>query len=191
MKTVGVLGLQGDVIEHIDALRKLKAGTVWVKQPKQLKSIDALIIPGGESTTIGNLMVKNDLFDEIIDLGKNGMPIYGTCAGAILLAKRGDDQVRKTKQQLLKLMDMKVNRNAFGRQRESFEAFVDVKGVGELFHSVFIRAPVIEKVHGKCEPIAYLNQKIVAARQKNLLATCFHPELTDDLRVHKYFLEMI
>ncbi len=194
MVSVGVLGLQGDVIEHLHVLEKLKADAIWVKQPKQLESIDALIIPGGESTTISNLMVKNGLYDEIIEMGKTGIPIFGTCAGAILLAKEGDKQVRQTRQHLLKLMDLKVDRNAFGRQRESFEEELEITGIAgktHPFNAVFIRAPLIERTWGKCKPIAHLNGRIVAASQNNLLATCFHPELTGDLRVHEYFLGMI
>ncbi|MFH1257894.1 MAG: pyridoxal 5'-phosphate synthase glutaminase subunit PdxT [Candidatus Micrarchaeota archaeon] len=195
MKTIGVLGLQGDVIEHIEALKRQNASPIWLENPSQLKEVDALIIPGGESTTIGNLIVKNGLFEPIRQFAKYGKPIWGTCAGAILLAKEGDSQVRKTHQPLLKLMDMKADRNAFGRQRESFEIDVELDGItgkgNNPFPAVFIRAPVIEKVWGNCKVLGELDGKIIAAQQKNLLATCFHPELTDDLRVHDYFLGMI
>ncbi|MEK6954112.1 MAG: pyridoxal 5'-phosphate synthase glutaminase subunit PdxT [Candidatus Micrarchaeota archaeon] len=218
MKTIGVLGLQGDVSEHMDAVGKIGATALWIKKPSQLRQIDALIMPGGESTTISNLMVDCGLFDEIKTLGKAGLPILGTCAGAILLAKKGNAQVAKTGQKLLSLMDMKIGRNAFGRQRESFEAEIEIDGITDLagvkkngriqngsirissnkfattsspFNAIFIRAPLIEEVFGECIALALLGKKIVAARQKNLLATCFHPELTDDLRVHKYFYEMI
>lgn len=217
MKTIGVLGLQGDVIEHIEAIKILNQRALWLRSPNQLGQIDALIIPGGESTTIGSLMLENELFHDVVSLGKSGLPIFGTCAGAILLASEGDLQVKRTGQKLLGLMDMKIDRNAFGRQKESFEAEIEIKGITDSgrenaghsggvrklasatairpksapFNAIFIRAPVIEKVHGNCEPIAAHQNRIVAARQGSLLATCFHPELTDDLRVHEYFIGMI
>ncbi|MFH1750398.1 MAG: pyridoxal 5'-phosphate synthase glutaminase subunit PdxT [Candidatus Micrarchaeota archaeon] len=193
MKTIGVLGLQGDVAEHIGMVRQLGGEAVWLKKASQLGNIDALIIPGGESTTIGGLLADNGMFREIVQLGRGGLPIFGTCAGAILLAKKGDAQVRRTGQQLLGLMDMKVDRNAFGRQRDSFETPLKIRGIPGKgpFNGVFIRAPVIEEVYGNCMAISEYGRKIVAARQANFLACCFHPELTDDPRVHRFFLGMI
>jgi 5'-phosphate synthase pdxT subunit len=194
MKTVGVIGLQGDVMEHIDMLRRLDSLPIWVNKKSDLKALDAIIIPGGESTTIGELLLDTGLFDLLVSMGNSGTPIFGTCAGAILLAKEGDGQVKKTKTKLLSLMDMKIDRNAFGRQRESFEISLEINGIADKaqpFPCVFIRAPLIEKIHGKCEILAKFENKIVAARQGNLLATCFHPELTVDLRMHRYFLSMI
>lgn len=194
MKTVGVIGLQGDVDEHLEVLKKLRCNPVWVNSSSNLKTLDAIIIPGGESTTISELMVENGLFDEILSMAKTGMPILGTCAGAILLAKEGDKQVLSTGTKLLSLMDMKINRNAFGRQRQSFEADVTVDGIADKqkpFPAVFIRAPLIEDTHGKCVPIAKFEDKIVAAREGNIIATCFHPELTTDLRLHEYLLSLI
>lgn len=187
---VGVLGLQGDVSEHMDVLRRLKANPVWVKDSATFKSVDALVIPGGESTTISELLQKNGLFDGVKRSGSNGMPIFGTCAGAILLAKDAGKQQRQTGQKLLGLMDMAVERNAFGRQRESFEAEVAVEGAGKI-RAPFIRAPLITKVFGKCRPIAKLDGRIVAAEQGSLLAACFHPEISGDGRLHERFLLLV
>ncbi|MFH1200593.1 MAG: pyridoxal 5'-phosphate synthase glutaminase subunit PdxT [Candidatus Micrarchaeota archaeon] len=184
---VGVLGLQGDVGEHMDALRRLRANPVWVKDLATLESVRALIIPGGESTTISDLLIDNGLFEPVRKRAIAGMPVFGTCAGAILLAKDAGLQQRQSGQKLLGLMDMSVDRNAFGRQKESFEADVPVNGVGKM-RVPFIRAPVISKVWGKCEPIARLDGKIVAARQGNFLAACFHPEISGDDRLHEFFI---
>ena len=186
---VGVIAFQGAVSEHlamVDAV--LGSGSaIAVRKAEQLDDVSAAIIPGGESTTIGRLMRNSGVFERLRQLGEEGFPIWGTCAGMIMLAKEGDEQVKKTGE-LLRLMDMKVRRNAFGRQRESFEEELEVKGIGK-FHCVFIRAPAVERVHGRCKAIAHLGKYIVAAEQDNLLATSFHPELTKDLRLHRYFLE--
>lgn len=187
---VGVLGLQGDVAEQMEMLRKLEAEPVWVKDLQTFKEVDGLVIPGGESTTIGQLMHETGLMKEVRRKADAGMPILGTCAGAILLARDAGAQQKKTGQELLALMDMKVDRNAFGRQRESFEAEVDLRGIGKM-KVPFIRAPVIVKTSGTCRPIALFENKIVAAEQGNLLAVCFHPELTDDTRLHQNFLSKI
>lgn len=194
---IGVVGLQGDVGEHIDALKRAmqKMGVhgeaLWVNRPEQIDGLDGLIIPGGESTTIGKLMVATGIFEKVRGRAQNGMPIMGTCAGLILLAKKGDEQVERTEQPLLSLMDIRVVRNAFGRQRESFEVDLDIPEFGESpFECVFIRAPAIEEVWGNVKILAKFNNKIVAARQGNLLALAFHPELTDDTRAHEYFLKM-
>ena len=182
--------MQGAVLEHIEMLAKLGANPLWVREPEELEMVSALVIPGGESTTISRLMLESRIFGRVRELGEGGLPILGTCAGLILLAKKGDAQVRKTEQKLLGLMDTKITRNAFGRQRESFEIHLDI---GEIknFPCVFIRAPGIEEVYGKCEALARLEKFIVAARQENLLAVSFHPELTEDARLHEYFLKEV
>lgn len=186
---VGVLGLQGDVSEHIEMLSELKTHPLRVRSTKDLAACGALIIPGGESTTIGRLMRESGLFEQVKKMAREGMPVFGTCAGLIMLAKSGGQHAEITGQKLLGLMDMEADRNAFGRQRESFEQAVEINGIGR-FHGVFIRAPSITAVHGKCKPISRLGGTIIAARQDNLLATAFHPELTGDKRVHEYFLGM-
>ncbi len=194
---VGVLGVQGDVSEHVDAARRalqeagLEGEAVTVRRPPDLAKVDALTIPGGESTTISKLLVKFGLFDDIVRRARDGMPILGTCAGCILLAKEGDHQVAKTETKLLGLMDMAVDRNAFGRQRESFEGTVDVSVLDKPFRGVFIRAPEITKTWGGCEPIGKMQGKIVLARQGHLVAAAFHPELSGDLRIHKWFLALV
>jgi 5'-phosphate synthase pdxT subunit len=189
---IGVLALQGDFAEHIAALRRLGVETSEVRLAEQLADLDGLIIPGGESTTIGKLAVDFNLMEPLMDFGER-KPIWGTCAGAIFLSK---DAQRP--QPLLGLMDIVVERNAFGRQVESFEADFAVPVLDKVsadnppFHAVFIRAPLIEKVSGEAQPIAQLDDgRIVAAQQGHLLATAFHPELTDDDRFHRYFLDMV
>jgi len=189
---IGVLALQGDFAEHIAALRRLGVETSEVRLPEQLADLDGLIIPGGESTTIGKLAVDFNLMEPLMDFGER-KPIWGTCAGAIFLSK---DAQRP--QPLLGLMDIVVERNAFGRQVESFEADFAVPVLDKVsadnppFHAVFIRAPLIEKVSGEAQPIAQLDDgRIVAAQQGHLLATAFHPELTEDDRFHRYFLDMV
>jgi len=184
---VGVIGLQGDIEEHLAALAECGAEPVWVRSVEGLEGLHALVIPGGESTTICALMQESGVFEKVEALGARGMPIWGTCAGMILLARKGDGQVRKTGQKLLGLMDMEVERNAFGRQRESFETELDV-GKVRKFPAVFIRAPAAKKVGKKCRVLARFGKRIVAVEQGNLLATAFHPELSGDRRLHKYFL---
>ncbi|MBI5159589.1 pyridoxal 5'-phosphate synthase glutaminase subunit PdxT [Candidatus Micrarchaeota archaeon] len=186
---VGVVGVQGAVSEHLEMLAKANAEGVWVRKKEQLNSIDGLVIPGGESTAISKLMSESNLFEKVKEMGTSGTPVFGTCAGLIMLAKKGDAQVEKTGTRLLELMDVEVNRNAFGRQRESFEAELEVDGVGK-FPCVFIRAPAITKAFGECKQLATYNKYIVAAQERNLLATAFHPELTQDTRMHKLFLGM-
>ena len=169
------LGVQGEVI--------------WVGRPEQLDDLDGIIIPGGESTTIGKLMLRTGLFEKVKQKAKNGTPVLGTCAGLITLAKRGDEQIVRTKQPLLGLMDISAIRNAFGRQRESFEVDLEFPILGEKpLRCVFIRAPAVEKVWGDVQVLAKFQGKIVAVRQDNLLAVAFHPELTPDTRLHEYFL---
>jgi len=189
---IGVLALQGAFAEHLAILRRLGVEASEVRLPEQLKSLDGLIIPGGESTTIGKLAVDFNLMEPLIEFGESN-PIWGTCAGAILLSKDA-----RREQPLLGLMDITVERNAFGRQVESFEADLDVPALGKgskenaPFHAVFIRAPLIEKVSGKARVLATLTDKrIVAAQEGNLLATSFHPELTKDDRFHRYFIELV
>lgn len=186
---IGVIGVQGAVSEHLEMLKQCNTGAIWLRKLEQLDSIDGLIIPGGESTTISRLMLESNLFNRIKELGEQGMPIYGTCAGLVLLATQGCEQVERTEQKLLELMDIKVCRNAFGGQKESFEAEIDFESVG-TYPGIFIRAPAIEKVWGNCKILATYDKKIVAARQDNLLATSFHPELTNDKRIHEFFLQM-
>ena len=194
---VGIVAIQGAVSEHVETVERtlqslgLKGSAVQVRRPPDLEGVHALILPGGESTTIAKLLVKFGLFDRIIARANEGMPIMGTCAGTILLAKEGDDQVSKTETKLLGLMDMAVDRNAFGRQRESFEADLTIEGLKTPFHAVFIRAPAITRVWGKCKALSRFEDKIMVARQGNLLALAFHPELTKDLRLHSLLLQMI
>ncbi|MBS3814962.1 MAG: pyridoxal 5'-phosphate synthase glutaminase subunit PdxT [Hadesarchaea archaeon] len=194
---IGVVGLQGAVSEHIRITNKameqldLDGEAFWLRRPKQLGDLEGIIIPGGESTTIGRLMKNSGIFNRIQEMGKDGMPIFGTCAGLILLAREGDKEVMKTEQPLLELMNVKITRNAFGRQRESFEVNLDIPAFGETpFKCVFIRAPSIKEVLGEVEILAEYGDEIVAARQDNLLALAFHPELTTDTRAHEYFLNM-
>jgi 5'-phosphate synthase pdxT subunit len=188
---IGVLALQGDFAEHIVMLKRLGVETSEVRLPEQLKNLDGLIIPGGESTTIGKLAVAYNLMEPLQLFGQRHA-IWGTCAGAIFLSK---DVSRD--QPLLGLMDIKVARNAFGRQLDSFEADLDipelkqVTGTTNPYHAVFIRAPIIESVSGETRIIAsVLDGRIVAAQEGHLLATSFHPELTDDTRFHEYFLSL-
>jgi 5'-phosphate synthase pdxT subunit len=181
---VGVLGLQGDVAEHVKALEELLGDARVVKKASHIKGLSGLIIPGGESTTIGKLMVKYGLPEAI----KEYRPaIYGTCAGAILLAKK----IVGSSQFSLGLMDISVERNAYGRQRESFEADISIPALGSRpFRGVFIRAPVIKKTGKNVEVLAEHMGSPVLVRQGRCLASTFHPELTGDLRVHKYFVSM-
>lgn len=189
---IGVLALQGDFAEHIVMLKELDVETAEVRLPEHLDNLDGLIIPGGESTTIGKLAVAYNLMDSLKTFGQRHA-IWGTCAGAIFLSK---DVSRE--QPLLGLMDIKVERNAFGRQVDSFEAELDISelkqatGTDEAFHAVFIRAPIIESVSGDAKILASLpDGRIVAAQQGHFLATSFHPELTGDKRFHEYFLSLI
>jgi 5'-phosphate synthase pdxT subunit len=187
---IGVLALQGDFAEHIQILEKIGVTAVEVRLPQDMADIDGLIIPGGESTTIGKLAVRFGLMEPIRQLAST-RPIWGTCAGAIFLARDS-----RHSQPLLGVMDISIRRNAFGRQAESFETDLDVPDVvtaenSQKVHAVFIRAPLIESVGTDVKVLARLpDGRIVAARQLNLLATAFHPELTGDDRFHRYFLSM-
>lgn len=186
---IGVLASQGAFIEHIAKLRQLGVEAVPVRLPEELEGLDGLIIPGGESTSIRRLMDDYRLAGEIKDRVRKGMPVFGTCAGMILLARKNSNDYPEP----LDLMDIKVKRNAFGRQVESFEAELSVPALGgKPFHGVFIRAPLIEQVNGGAEVLSRLaDGTIVAVKQGKMLALAFHPELTDDLRFHQYFLDMI
>lgn len=198
MMRIGVLGLQGAFTEHVDAIRGAfrKAGIAGevgtVRRRDELAEIDGLIMPGGESTTISKLLRAFDLHETLVRrAAEEDFPILGTCAGMILLSKQGDEQVAKTDTRLLGLMDMSVDRNAFGRQRESFEAQLDIKGFDAPVPGVFIRAPAITRTWGACEPLGSLGEHIIAARQGNRLAIAFHPELTGDTRVHERFVDLV
>jgi 5'-phosphate synthase pdxT subunit len=184
---VGVLALQGAFREHIVALEALGVATVAVRLPDQLEGCDGLVIPGGESTAIGKLMATYGFYDAVARRHTEGMAIWGTCAGAILLAKTVLDALPG--QRTLALMDIDVRRNAYGRQVDSFEAELDVRGLSRPFAGVFIRAPWIEAVCAGVEVLARHGDRIVAARQGDLLATTFHPELTGDVRLHRLFVE--
>lgn len=189
---IGVLALQGDFIEHIAMLRRMGVEAVEVRLPGELEDLDGLIIPGGESTTIGKLANDFGMLEPLQRFGRQ-KPIWGTCAGAIFLSKDAQRQ-----QPLLGLMDIKVERNAFGRQVASFEVDLDVPALrqvapdGQPYHAVFIRAPLIESVYEDAQVLARLDDgRIVAAQQGSLLATSFHPELTGDDRFHRYFLHLV
>lgn len=184
---IGVLALQGAVAEHIRLLEMAGAEAVAVKKTEQLAEIDGLVLPGGESTAIGKLMKKYGFDTALQEFSAQKKPIFGTCAGLILLAGEidGQDWVH------LGLMNMKVARNAFGRQRESFETDLPVKEVAEDFRAVFIRAPLILSVGENVDVLSEYKGEIVAARQGHLLCASFHPELTEDARMHEYFLRMV
>jgi len=194
--TIGVLSIQGAVSEHIAIMYKalqeehIQGDAILVRQPADIERIDGLILPGGESTTISRILVRTGIHEAIRKrMKRNDLPIMGTCAGCVLLAKELTDTLGDV--QLLKAMDMQVERNAFGRQKESCERFIDIKGFDTPINAVFIRAPVITKVWGSCEVLATLEKEIVMARQGHYLALSFHPELTSDLRVHRLFLRML
>ena len=195
--SIGVLGVQGAVSEHVTSMtnalkeRNIHRKVFFVKHEKEVNDIDALIIPGGESTTISRVLYNSGLYDAISKkIKENDLAIMGTCAGCVILAKEiVNDPKNEIKQ--LPQMDMQVERNAFGRQRESFERTIKIKDFSSPYPAVFIRAPIIRKTWGKCEALAKIDEKIIMARQDKSLALSFHPELTSDLRVHKYFLELI
>jgi pyridoxal 5'-phosphate synthase pdxT subunit len=188
--TTGILALQGDFREHEEVLRRMGAPTLQVRLLKHLAQVDRLIIPGGESTTIGKLLTIYHLLEPIRQRALDGMPLWGTCAGAILMAKTIADG--RPDQPSLGLMDITARRNAFGSQLDSFEADLAIPQLGELpLRAVFIRAPLLEQPGAAVETLAALaSGQIVAAQQGRLLATSFHPELTPDDRMHRYFLEL-
>ncbi|MFE4685799.1 MULTISPECIES: pyridoxal 5'-phosphate synthase glutaminase subunit PdxT [unclassified Streptomyces] len=187
---VGVLALQGDVREHLVALATADAVARPVRRPEELAEVDGIVLPGGESTTISKLAVLFGLMEPLRARVREGMPVYGTCAGMILLADKILDP--RSGQETVGGIDMIVRRNAFGRQNESFEAAVDVRGVeGDPVEGVFIRAPWVESVGARAEVLAEYDGHIVAVRQENALATSFHPELTGDHRMHALFVDMV
>ena len=194
--TVGVLALQGDVREHLHALTACGADVRAVRRPAELAGLDGIVLPGGESTTIDKLSRIFGLRNPLIAALDAGLPAYGSCAGMILLAKRVLDGTED--QQTLGALDITVRRNAFGRQVESFEADVDLDGIpGGPVHAVFIRAPWVESIDdgveilGAVVPPGLADTKIIAVRHQNIMATSFHPEVTDDLRIHRYFVELV
>nr|WP_276814537.1 pyridoxal 5'-phosphate synthase glutaminase subunit PdxT [Desulfurococcus amylolyticus] len=195
MIKIGVLALQGDYLEHYQVLKSLGGvEPVIVKHSKELSDIDALIIPGGESTTIGSLIENRMLSKPLVEFMETGKPVLGTCAGAILLAKEVVDRVvGETKQYTLRAMNIRMMRNAYGRQRESFIATVDIEDIGEV-RAAFIRAPIILEAREPARITGYLNDSSlgrhgVAAREKNLYAVTFHPEITGDIRLYNYIIQ--
>jgi 5'-phosphate synthase pdxT subunit len=197
MTRIGVLALQGDFREHLRAVERLGAEGRAVRLPRDLDGLDGLIIPGGESTVMGKLMVAYDLDQPLRERIAAGLPTWGTCAGLILLARETDNAMAG--QPLLAAMDIRVCRNAFGAQRESFEVDLDVPALGEQpVHAVFIRAPIVESVGAGVDALARVEPglfgapgEIVAVRQGPLLGTAFHPEVTNDVRFHSYFLSIV
>jgi 5'-phosphate synthase pdxT subunit len=194
--SIGVLALQGDVREHLAALAACGADPVSVRRPSELVGLAGIVLPGGESTTIDKLSRIFDIRDPLVAALQAGLPAYGSCAGMILLADRVLDGTAD--QQTFGGLDITVRRNAFGRQVESFEADVELDGVpGGPLHAVFIRAPWVEGTNGRVQVLGEVElpgsteSRVIAVRQGNLLATSFHPEVTDDLRVHRYFVELV
>jgi len=188
-KRIGVLALQGAFMEHIASFQKLDAEALAIRLPREFRGLDGLVVPGGESTSISQLMRSYGLIRALRGLARHGFPVFGTCAGMILLAKSASDSTVET----IGAMDIEVSRNAFGRQIDSFETFLPVPALGEVpFPGVLIRAPVIVGVGPEVEILAHLPDGTpVAARQGNLLVSAFHPELTLDLRFHAYFLNIV
>ena len=189
---IGVLALQGAFIEHISVIQQLGVEASPVRLPNELGSLDGLIIPGGESTTILNLMQSFNFIQPLKELAQAGLPILGTCAGMVCLAKKVSNSINSS-METLAVMDMEVRRNAFGRQIDSFETELPVPALGdEPFAAIFIRAPIIERTGQRVEILAKLpNDIAVAARQGKLVVSAFHPELSHDLRFHRYFLKII
>jgi len=196
---IGILAIQGDIEENLAAtnlaLKELgvEGKSVPVKYANEISKIDGLILPGGESTVIGTLAKLSGATQLIKDRINDGMPIMGTCAGMIMLAKRAYDKVvGETKQQLLSVLDITIERNAFGRQGDSFEAELKIPLIGnENFRGVFIRAPVVTEMRNGVEAVASLNNKVIAIKQGNIIGTSFHPELSRDPRLHKYFVNLV
>ena len=196
---VGVLAIQGDVQENLLATKKaleelnLEGTVIDVKTAQDIENLDGLIIPGGESTTIGQLSLVNSSLKVMKEKIEKGMPVLGICAGMILLSKTADDRVvGKTNQPLLDLLDVKLERNSFGRQRESFEAEVSMDSINiPKFRGVFIRAPSVSDAGSDVQVLSKFNEKIVAVKKGNIIGTSFHPELTRDVSLHKYFVNLI
>lgn len=185
-KAVGVVAIQGDFQKHLQALAKTGVESKLVRMPEDLESIDRLILPGGESTTVGMLMQRFGLGDAIIERAKGGMPLWGTCMGMILLARDIEDR----EQYRLKLLDITVRRNAFGAQVHSFEDEIRFSPIPTPISGVFIRAPIVSQRGHDVEVLAEYEGKVVAVRQGNVVGTSFHPELTDDMRIHEWFIKL-
>lgn len=195
---IGVLCIQGAISEHHQALTQTFsemgiAGTsVNIRKPEDVNDIDAIIIPGGESTTIARILKQSGIFVRLLNrIEENNIAILGTCAGCVLLADKLTNPPLVQDIQLLQAMSMEVERNAFGRQKESFEHSIDISGLDTSFNAVFIRAPIIRKTWENCTPISYFENNIIAAKQDRFLALSFHPELTNDTRIHRLFIDMI
>jgi len=197
MIRIGICAVQGAVSEHQDAVEGALAHlgergeAVTVRRPDQMEGLDGFILPGGESTTISKLLDRFELRDTLVKAVDDGMGIMGTCAGMVLLAKEGDEEVSRTETRLLGLVDMEVVRNAFGRQRESFETPIDIEGLDDPYNAVFIRAPMAVRTWGGCEVLSQLDGETVMVRQGRVFALSFHPELTQDPRVHSMFIRSI
>ena len=196
---IGILAIQGDVQENTISIKKaldelkVDGKVIDVKTPEDIQKLDGLIIPGGESTTIGQLSLVNSSLKVIKEKIAKNMPVLGICAGMILLSKSADDRVvGKTNQPLLEVLDIKLERNSFGRQRESFEAEVSMDSIGiPKFQGVFIRAPAVSDTGSDVQVLAKFNEKIVAIKKGNVIGTAFHPELTPDASLHKYFVNLV
>ena len=196
---VGVLGLQGDIEENtkatINTINEMKInGKVFpVRYPEEILKVDGLIIPGGESTVMGLLLaIKNGLLDAITRMLQEGLPVMGTCAGMIVLAKKAYDKVIGNKNQLLLgALDIEIERNSFGRQYESFESELDISGIGNNYKGVFIRAPAVISIGPQVQILSKFDGKIIAVKQNNIIGTSFHPELSDDYRLHRFFIDLI
>jgi 5'-phosphate synthase pdxT subunit len=196
---IGILAVQGDVAENVEATRMamdelgIKGTVTEVKSPEQISDLNGLVIPGGESTVIGTLSLVNGSLKKIKEKIDAGMPVLGTCAGMIVLSKKAKDRiVGEMDQPLLDYLDIKIERNAFGRQRDSFEADISLEKIGiPTFHGIFIRAPSVIETGRSVEVISKFNEKIVAVKQGNIIGTSFHPELAGDLSIHKYFVDLV
>lgn len=196
---IGVLGLQGDIEENIkattNALKEmnLKGKVLSVRYPEEIMKIDGLIIPGGESTVMGLLIaIKNGLLDAITKILQEGLPVMGTCAGMIVLAKKSYDKIVGNKRQLLLgVLDIEVERNSFGRQSDSFESKLNISGIGNDYKGIFIRAPAVISVGSQVEILSKFDEKIVAVKQENIIGTSFHPELSGDYRMHRLFIQLV
>jgi pyridoxal 5'-phosphate synthase pdxT subunit len=196
---IGVLGLQGDIEENtkatINTINEMKInGKVFpVRYPEEILKVDGLIIPGGESTVMGSLIAVNKgLLDAIKRMLQEGLPVMGTCAGMIVLAKKAYDKVIGNKNQLLLgALDIEIERNSFGRQYESFESELDISGIGNNYKGVFIRAPAVISIGPQVQILSKFDGKIIAVKQNNIIGTSFHPELSDDYRLHRFFIDLI
>jgi 5'-phosphate synthase pdxT subunit len=198
--TIGVLGLQGDIEENITAIKdtlknmKIRGTVKAVRYSEEFEKLDGLILPGGESTVISNLIsIQGGTLETIKRRVSNGMPMMGTCAGMIMLSKRAYDRVvGETKQQLMHILDIVVERNAFGRQNDSFEADLEIPSLGRhTFRGIFIRSPIVREIGTGVDEIAKFNNNIIAVKQHNIIGTAFHPELSGDDRLHRQFIKMI